>query len=484
METQIYQAKNLVNGEFFSSANGDVLEVANPASTEIIGTVPSMRSGDLIRVFDAAAAGSKVWKRTGVLERARILYRTAELIRAASSELTNLIVAEMGKTAQEAAGEVAKSAEFFEFYAATSRLPFGELVSDARPGTFATQIREPLGIVVLVTPWNDPLLTPARKLAPALISGNAVVIKPASDTPLILLRLAELIHEAGLPAGVLGTVTGRGAEIGDALFSDSRIKAVSFTGSTAVGRQLQKDLAGRPVRIQTEMGGKNALVVMDDADLDLAVAAIMAGSFGQAGQRCTATSRLLVHSQIAATLRTRLSDAIGSLKVGAGSEPGVHVGPVINPRAAKTINTQVDEALQDGARLLATAPVPPGASSAFVAPKLLEISRGSRLWSDELFGPILGLVEVADLDEAITAVNESDYGLSAAIFTRSLEHAFRFVDEVDTGQVSVNQPTSGWDIHHPFGGFKDSGSAFKEQGLEALRFYTKVKTSAIRTHRA
>ena len=476
--------QNLVGGEFVTAKNGATIDVLNPATDDaVVGRVPAMTADDLDGVFAAAEHGARLWKRTGVLERGKIMFRAAALIREEAAELADLIVAEMGKTHPEAAGEVGKSAEFFEYYAGLARLPFGEMLPDARPGTFATQTREPLGVVLLITPWNDPLLTPARKMAPALLSGNAVVIKPATETPLITLRLARILHRAGLPAGVLGTVTGRGSELGDALASDARIRAVSFTGSTAVGLDLQRKLAGTGVRVQTEMGGKNASVVLDDADLDLAVATIMAGSFGQAGQRCTATSRLIVQRGVADEVRRRVSEKVAALRVGAGGTDGIDLGPVVSKRAQADIRSRVQAALSEGATVLARAELgaEQQAAGAYVEPTLLSIDRNNSIWREEVFGPILGMVVVEDLDEAIAAVNDSTYGLSAAVFTRSLEAAYRFLDGADTGHVSVNQPTSGWDIHHPFGGFKDSGSPFKEQGLEALRFYTRVKTAAIRT---
>ncbi|GAA1469037.1 aldehyde dehydrogenase family protein [Microbacterium thalassium] len=475
---------NLIGGEFVDAAPDRLIQVTNPADGSLVGTVPALTSDDLGAVFDAADAGARAWRAAGPLARGRVLLDAAALIRAEAGDLVELIVAEMGKTTAEATGEVGKTAEFFEYYGALGRQAFGELIPDARPGTFAMQTREPVGIVVLITPWNDPLLTPARKLAPALISGNAVVIKPATETPLITLRLAEILQRAGLPAGALGTVTGRGSEIGDALVDDPRIAAVSFTGSTSVGLALQRRLAGRGIRVQTEMGGKNAAVVLADADLDLAVPILMAGSFGQSGQRCTATSRLIVERQIADEVRVRLTDAISRLRVGAGGADGTDMGPVVSRGAQADIRARVEAGLAEGAEVIGRADVPADMleSGCFVEPIFVTVDRDNSLWREEVFGPVLSMIVVDSLDEAITAVNDSAYGLSSAVFTRSLEAAFRFVEAVDTGQVSVNQPTSGWDIHQAFGGFKESGSPFKEQGQEALRFYTRVKTAAVRTH--
>lgn len=475
--------RNLVGGEFVTASTAATIEVTNPATGDVVGDVPAMDASDLEAVFDAAQAGAAAWAGTGPLERGRVLLDAAAMLRSEADSLAGLIVAEMGKTRAEAAGEVEKAAEFFEYYGGLGRQPFGELLPDARPGTFATQIREPLGVVLLITPWNDPLLTPARKLAPALIAGNAVIIKPATATPLITLRLAAILHRAGLPAGVLGTVTGRGSAIGEPLAADRRVKAVSFTGSTPVGLALQHTLAGTGVRIQTEMGGKNAAVILDDADLDVAIPVVMAGAYGQAGQRCTATSRLIVQSGVAEAVRWRLADSVGQLTIGPGDADGVTMGPVVSEDARRDIRAHVDRALADGAEVIARAPLPLGAASrgSFVEPVLLSAGRDSAIWKDEVFGPVLTMTVVDDLDEAIDAVNDSSYGLSASVFTQSLAHVFTFIARADTGQVAVNQPTSGWDVHQPFGGFKDSGSGYKEQGLAALQFYSRTKTAVVRT---
>lgn len=477
--------KNLVNGEFLAASSGAEIPVFNPATDgRKVGSVPAMSRDEVARVFEAAAEGARTWKTTNQLTRGRILLNAAQIIRARSTELADLIVTEMGKTRAEATGEVGKTAEFFEYYGGMGRDGFGDFLPDARPGTFAARIVEPIGVVLLITPWNDPLLTPARKLSPALITGNAVVIKPATATPMITLRLAEILHEAGLPAGVLGTVTGRGSELGDALFEFEGLRAVSFTGSTSVGKEIQAKLAGRGIRVQTEMGGKNAAVVMDDADLDLAIPTIVAGAFAQAGQRCTATSRLIVQKGIASQVRLRIADAVQSLRVAPGSAEDADLGPVVDESAQLTIRNHIEQAIGQGVEVIARRELEGAAAEAgaFVEPTFLGITTEHDIWREEVFGPVLGMVEVTSLEEAIEAVNDSAYGLSSAIFTRDLGQAFRFLEEAETGQVSINQPTTGWDIHHPFGGFKDSGSAFKEQGRDALEFYTRVKAAAVRTH--
>lgn len=474
---------NLLDGQYVAARRGAALDVLNPVDGAVVGRVAAMTTADLPAVFDAAERGASLWRSTSALSRGRVLLTAAAAIRQESDDLVETIVSEMGKTRDEAAGEVEKAAEFFEYYGALARLPSGEVIPDSRPNTFVTQTREPLGVVLLITPWNDPMLTPARKLAPALVSGNAVVLKPASETPIIALKLAAILNRSGLPDGVLGTVTGHGAEIGSALTEDPRINAVSFTGSTSTGLEIQRRLAGRSVRVQTEMGGKNAVVVLDDADLDLAVPIIIGAAFGQAGQRCTATSRLIAQRGIANAVRERVAHAVTELTIGAGGEADVNMGPVVSVRAKNDVERSIATALAEGAELIATSPLSAQQKSvgAFVSPVFLGVETTNSVWREEVFGPVLAMTVVETLADAILQVNDSTYGLSSAIFTRSLDNAFAFIDGVDSGQVSVNQPTSGWDVHEPFGGFKESGSPFKEQGLEGLRFYTRVKTSAIRT---
>jgi len=347
----------------------------------------------------------------------------------------------------------------------------------------AYAVHEPLGVVLAITPWNDPLLTPARKLAPALIAGNAVVLKPASHTPLIALELARALHDAGLPAGVLNTVTGSGAAIGDALVDHPALRAVSFTGSNEVGAQLRASLAGTDVRLLAELGGKNAAIVLADADLDKAADTIAAAAFAQAGQRCTATSRVIAERAIVPELVQRLKARAEAHVLGSGLDGTTTMGPLVAGSQRDDVLGFVRRAVADGAQLATGGARPGGEARAYgcwVTPAVLtDVDPASEIWTEEVFGPVVAVVPADGLDEALALVDGSRYGLAAAIYTNDAAAIRRFVAEVRTGQVSVNLPTSGWDVHMPFGGWKASGSGHKEQGAEGLDFYRQTKTVAI-----
>lgn len=475
-----YQAH--VGGAWQSAAA--TVEVRDPADWDtIIATVPALSPETVRSAYTTAREGARIWSRTGALDRSQVLFRTAAILRERSAELALLLSRENGKTLAEATGEVGKSAEFFEFYAGLARHPYGDLIHDARPDTTTSVRHEPVGVVLAVTPWNDPLLTPARKLAPALASGNAVVLKPASDTPVIALELTRALLDAGLPPEVITTITGRARDLADALIDSSEIDAITFTGSTEVGLDLQRSVVGRNIRVQCEMGGKNAAIVLADADLDLAAQTIAAAGFGQGGQRCTATSRVLVEASVKDDLVKRLAEQAESFVVGRGTDQGTSIGALVNPGHRDDVIAHIDRASHAGASIVAGGPqgsVGTG-GGCFVAPTVLDdVTTDMGIWREEVFGPVLAVVPVSGLEEAIALANDSDYGLSAALFTRGLAAAETFLRDIETGQAAVNLPTSGWDIHHPFGGYKLSGSPFKEQGLTALAFYTRVKTCAVR----
>ncbi len=460
------------------------VQVRDPADQRsVVGEVPAMTAAEVAAAYGRARAGFRTWRAAGPLDRAAVLSRCAILVRENADDGAVTLVRENGKTLAEARTEVAKTADFFEYYASFARQPWGEILADARPGSQASARVEPVGVVLAITPWNDPLLTPARKLAPALIAGNAVLLKPASQTPGIAQWLARRLAAAGLPAGVLSVVTGYNREISPVLLGHEELDAVTFTGSTEVGTMLRGALASRNVRLQAEMGGKNASVVLADADLELAADTVAAATFAQAGQRCTATSRLIVESPAAPALLDLLRQRAGGYVLGPGLDPATTMGPLAMAAHRDEVLAHIDRARAEGAGIVAGGGKPAAEAlkyGCYVEPTIVTVGPGLSLWRDEVFGPVLAVTPADGFDEAVGLANDSGYGLSAALFTTSLRAAYEFTDRAEAGQVSVNLPTSGWDVHHPFGGFRDSGSPFKEQGSPGLRFYTRIKTTAVR----
>jgi aldehyde dehydrogenase (NAD+) len=473
----------LLGGDWTGAADGEVLVRHNPAATdEVVAEFPALGPVEIERAVRQAAEAAGAWRRLGPLNRGRILLDAATIVRARADELAADIVREMGKTRAEADAEVGSAAAFLEYSGSLGRSSQGDLLADRRPGVLGWTSREPVGVVALITPWNDPLVTPARKLAPALIMGNTVLLKPSLETPLSALHLAEILYEAGLPAGVLSVVTGSSERVAGPLLENDVVTAMSFTGSTAVGLHLQRQLAGR-MRVQTEMGGKNAALVLPDADLELAVATIVKAAVGQTGQRCTATSRVVVHESIADEFTASLADGFARLRVGPGDQPGVDVGPLVTQGHLESVCAAVDRATADGAQLLSGGSRLRGGAhdrGHFMQPTVIgDVTPAMPVWREEIFGPVVGVVRTSSFEDGVALVNDSRYGLAASVFTRDLSWAHRFAQEVDAGQIAVNLPTMGWDVHVPFGGFKESGSPFKEHGTEGLNFYTRVKSVAV-----
>ncbi|WP_208643380.1 aldehyde dehydrogenase family protein [Streptomyces diastatochromogenes] len=476
--------ETLSGGEWVAGTTGEWIDVLDPSDVRApVARVPALTPKDVTRAYDHAERGFAVWKRTSPFERARVLTEAARLIRARAGEIAADITAENGKTLTEARGETLKAADFLDYYAGLARQGYGTLLHDARPHTRTHTQREPIGVILVISPWNDPLITPARKLTPLLATGNAAVFKPATETPLAGLHFARALHEAGLPASVLNVVTGRTAEIEEALLDDPRIAGITFTGSNAVGNRIRRRLADRNVRFQGELGGKNASVVLRDADLAFAARTVAAASFGQAGQRCTATSRVIVEQPVYDEFVGLLVAEVGALKIGPGRDPATTLCPVSSRKQRDSVLADLVRAVEQGATVLTGG----GADTegervhgCYVRPTVLAgITPEMAIWREEVFGPVLALRAVAGFDAAVEAVNDSGFGLAAAVFTRDLGNAYRFADEAECGQVAVNSTTTGWDVHLPFGGFRDSGTAYKEQGDEVLRFSTRVKTVAI-----
>lgn len=473
---------NFIAGESVPSSGGDFQEVRNPAdTTEVLGLVPVSTLADAQAAIAAAKEARPKWAALTPPERGRILYQAASLLEGRIDQWAADLTREEGKTLAEAKGEVSRTVEIFRYFAGEAWRVGGDVLPADTPHTLLYSVRVPVGVAAIITPWNFPISLPAWKIAPALVTGNTVVFKPASNTSIIGLRLALLLHEAGLPDGVINVVIGRGGVVGEALVTDGRIDAVSFTGSYAVGHALYQKTAPRITRTHLEMGGKNPLIVAADADLDKAVSLAAAAGFGLTGQACTATSRVIAERPVVKEFTARLTAAAQALEVGPGLATGVQMGPAVSAAQLKTDLEYIQIAHDEGAEVVAGGGVPQGEEYArghFIQPTVLANVRPEmRVAQEEIFGPLISVLEAGDLEEAFAIANNVNYGLSAAVVTNDLRKAIRFVEQAEAGMVKVNQWTSGAPVQAPFGGFKNSGSGmFRELGKGAVEFFTQVKT--------
>jgi aldehyde dehydrogenase (NAD+) len=471
--------KNYVDGRWEGAKSGAVMESVNPATGEVLGLVPQSGPQDVDAAVRAAAAAFPAWRRTPAPRRAEILFRAAERMVARKEELAGLMTREMGKVLAETRGDVQEAIDMSYFIAGEGRRLHGYTAPSEMPHKAAYCVRAPLGVVAIITPWNFPIAIPSWKIVPALVCGNTVVFKPASYTPLVALRFVQIFEEAGLPPGVLNIVTGPGQGVGDALVSHPQVRVVSFTGSTETGLRLAEQCARLGKRISLEMGGKNAAIVMPDADLGLATDALIWSAFGTSGQRCTACSRIIVHKAVKADLAEQLVDRAKRLRLGDGLEPDTDVGPVVSGSQLDRIHQYVQIGQQEGARLLvggARAQEGPLGRGYFYTPTIFDrVSPRMRIAQEEIFGPVTDIIETESFESAVTVLNESRYGLSASIFTRDINAAMRAIDDIDTGIVYVNHGTIGAEVHLPFGGTKETGNGHREGGLQVLDVFSEWK---------
>jgi len=476
------QYYNFIGGRRVAGSGGEWVEVRNPADTdEILGIVPASTVADIQAAIGAAREAFLKWAALTPPERGRVLHRAANLLESQADEWTTALTREEGKTRIESQREIVRSVELLRYFAGEAWRVGGDLLPADTPHTLLYSTRVPLGLVAIITPWNFPLSIPVWKIAPALVVGNTVVFKPASATPIMAIKLTELLHEAGLPAGVLNVVAGAGGTLGDALVTDARIDGVSFTGSYAVGHALYQKTAPRMTRTHLEMGGKNPVIVAADADLDKAVQIVAAGGFGLTGQACTATSRVIVERPVVREFTERFAALARGLKVGPGLVDGVQMGPAVSKSQRQTDLEYIAIARDEGAQVLAGGGAPDGSGYArghFVQPTVLSgVRPDMRIAQEEVFGPVVGVIEASDLEEAFAIANNTSYGLSAGIVTTDLRQAIRFAERSEAGMVKINQGTVGASIQAPFGGFKNSGSGmFREMGKGAIEFFTKIKT--------
>ncbi|WP_349319094.1 aldehyde dehydrogenase family protein [Mycolicibacterium canariasense] len=446
--------------------------VVDPATGNTIADVPRSGQAEVNAAVAAAVAAQPAWAATSPQQRADILDRWAKLLADNADRLAAAATAEMGKILKESKGEVGRAITEIRFMSGEALRIDGQTLPSVRPDTLVYTTRVPVGTVAAITPWNFPIVSPVRKIAPALAAGDTVVVKPAEQSPLCALLLVDLLQEAGLPDGVVNVVCGRGSEVGDALVNHPDIKAVSFTGSTSVGRQISSAAGLRLIPVQLELGGKNAAYVDADADLDRAVPEIVAASIQATGQRCTAISRVIAHESIADELITRIAEAYDLLTVGPGTD-SVDVGPLVSEDARKSVAAYLDGAIAEGAEVVTKRTEVP--SGPYLAPTLLDrVTPDMTVAREEVFGPVLAVIRVADAGEAIRVANDSEYGLAGSIFTRDIATALRYANQLDTGMVHVNHGTSS-QAHVPFGGAGASGLGPYSIGHAAQDFFTKVK---------
>jgi aldehyde dehydrogenase (NAD+) len=475
---------NFIGGRWVKSQSNETFVTHNPADTrQEIGSFQLSTKEDARMAVEAAGAAFEGWKSVPPPNRGKILLKAADLIEHELDSFSRTLTMEEGKTLAEARGEVGRAIDLLRFYGGQGSRLTGRTFPSTQPRTFLYTIREPVGVVALLTPWNFPIAIPTWKLSPALVSGNTVVLKPASLTPLIVIRMAQALEKAGLPPGVFNLLTGPGQTVGEELTVNPSIEAISFTGSYEVGYGIQKKRAesGKIARVQLEMGGKNPTVILPDARMDQAVEVVTASAFGLTGQACTATSRVIVDQSITESFTRKLADRANSLKVGNGAWQDVEMGPAVSePELSKDLR-YVEIGRKEGAKLVAggsRSNRPEHVSGYFILPTIFgDVASEMRIAQEEIFGPVVSIIEARNIDNAIQLANRSEYGLTASILTSGLSSAVEFAEKVQAGVVKVNRPTTGLEYQVPFGGVKRSSSAtYKEQGEEAIDFYTHIKT--------
>jgi alpha-ketoglutaric semialdehyde dehydrogenase len=472
--------QNFIGGEWVDAGSGETFETTSPATGETLGVFPRSGADDVDRAVEAAGAAYEDWRLVPAPRRGEILFRFGQRLAERKDELAELMAHEMGKVLPEAAGDVQEAIDMSFYMGGEGRRLFGQTTPSELRDKFNMSIRQPIGVVGVITPWNFPIAIPSWKIAPALVCGNTVVFKPATDTPLLGERFVELLVEAGVPAGVVNIVHGGGGEVGDRLVRHPEVPVITLTGSRETGVEVMRTAADHLKHVHLELGGKNAIIVLDDADLDLAVEGIVWSAFGTSGQRCTAASRVIVQDGVYEELQSRLVAAAEKLRLGPGWEEDVDVGPVINKGALEKIHSYTEIGQGEGAVLLTGGEVAGGdglGDGFFYRPTIFgEVDPGMRIAQEEIFGPTTALIRVSDLDAAVRVSNGIEFGLSSSIFTRDVNKAFRAMRDLQAGITYINAGTIGAEVHLPFGGTKDTGNGHREAGQAALDVFTEWKS--------
>lgn len=471
---------NYIDGEWSNSSSNKFIEILNPANGQVLGEVTQSTEEDVDLAVQAAKRAQKEWRLVPAPERAEYLFKVAILLKERKEKIAQVLTSEMGKVIEEARGEVQEAIDMAFYMAGEGRRQFGDTIPSELRNKFAMSVRIPVGIAGLITPWNFPIAIASWKSLPALVTGNAVIWKPSTETPMTAYEFVKIYEEAGLPKGLVNLVNGAGSTVGSAMVEHPDIDLISFTGSNEVGSAINARAGELLKRTSLEMGGKNAVTVLADADLDLAVDSILWGAFGTSGQRCTATSRIIVQEDIKAELEKKLVDRIDELTLGNGLDEEIKIGPIINRSALETIKKYVEIGQGEGAKLLAGGHIVTEnglGNGNFYAPTIFtNVKQEMRIAKEEIFGPVLSIISVKNLEEAIEVNNSVDFGLSSSIFTANVNLAFQAMRDLDSGLIYINAGTSGAEIHLPFGGTKGTGNGHRDSGVAALDVYTEWKS--------
>ncbi len=465
----------LIGGKWVKSNSGETFDNVNPANERVIAKFQSGTPDDVNRAVDAAEKALGYWRDFPAPKRGEILLKAAQLLRKDKERLARLMTMEMGKVIAEARGDVQEAIDITEYMAGEGRRLFTQTTPSELRDKFCTSVRIPVGIFGLITPWNFPVAIPSWKITPALICGNTMIFKPASDTPLCAIEFVKILEKAGVPKGVINLVTGSGSKVGSAIVKHKKIRGISFTGSREVGEFVTKEAGLKKVGL--ELGGKNGIIVMDDADLELALDGVIWGGYGTTGQRCTAASRVIVHHKIKAKFERMLVSRIKRLRLGDGLKPTTDVGPQINAKAVEKTHEYTGIGIKEGAKLLCGGkPAKINGKGFFYRPTLFtDVAPDMRIAQEEIFGPSISMIPVKTLDEAIDVMNGIIYGLSSAIYTNDLKNAFESIERIEAGLTYVNSSTIGAEVHLPFGGIKGTGHA-REAGWAGIEEFSDVKS--------
>jgi aldehyde dehydrogenase (NAD+) len=468
--------KNYINGKWVEGRSK--FQTINPANEELLAEIAQAETSDVEAAAKAATEAFKSWRLVPAPLRGELLFKIGDILKQKKEELARLLTQDMGKVISEARGDVQEAIDMAYYMGGEGRRLLGYTAPVEMPNKFGMAVRDPAGVVGLITPWNFPIAVPSWKIFPALVAGNTVIWKPSPETPAISAAFVKAFEEAGLPPGVFNLLLAPGVEVGKALVEHPQVRILSFTGSTPVGRSIAEHAARLNKKLSLEMGGKNAIIVMDDANVELVTDATLWAAFGTSGQRCTAASRLIVHKAIAGKVKESLVERTKKLRLGDGLDPQVEIGPVINKAAIERIHKYVEIGRKEGARALIGASVAEvNGKGFFYNPTLFDgVRPGSTLEAEEIFGPVLSIIEVDSLEEAIEVNNRSQYGLSTSIFTQDVNRAFTAMRDIFSGLVYINHGTTGAEIQFPFGGVRGTGNGHREAGQAALEVFTEWKS--------